>query len=127
MVGREQFVGLKLTQDEYSCIVKKAQEDRSTCWKSGKENLSAYIRKCVLSASGYEKEIRIKKEVDALTYQVRKIGVNINQAVKRINADFYSIETTEALQESLDKVNRSLTELIDRLEEIDGSNKTDEY
>lgn len=127
MINRERFIGTKLTQKEYEYIAKKAEKDTETCWKSGRKNISAYVRKCLLQSSGFEKEIRMKKELESLTYQVRKIGVNINQAVKKINANFYDVQTTETLHNELEQVNEKMQELLEKLEQINGSNKADEH
>ena len=51
MVKRDREIGLKLTQDEYEHISRMAENDADTRWKSGKKNLSAYIRKCVLQST----------------------------------------------------------------------------
>ena len=127
MVKRDREIGLKLTQDEYEHISRMAENDADTRWKSGKKNLSAYIRKCVLQSTGYRREGQIKKELDRLTYQIRKIGVNVNQATKKINSNFYDIEITERLHDELKEVNRNLREFMDRLEEMNGSNEVDEH
>ena len=127
MVNRICQIGLKLTQKEYDYIVQKAQEDRGTRWRSGEKNLSAYIRKCVLYSAGFEKEKYIQEELNSLTYQIRKIGVNINQATKKINSNFYDIETTEQLHHGLREVEERLQMLIEKLEEIYGGNEVDEH
>lgn len=127
MVKRDREIGLKLTQDEYEHISRMAENDTDTRWKSGKKNLSAYIRKCLLQSTGYRRDGQIKKELDRLTYQIRKIGVNVNQATKKINSNFYDIEITERLHDELKEVNRNLREFMDRLEEMNGSNEVDEH
>lgn len=118
MVSRERFVGVKFTAVEYEHVAEMAAADRDTRYKKGRKNLSAYIRKCVLQQSGFDKELHVRKELNRLTYQIRKIGVNVNQAVKKINSGFYDAETTEKLISGLDQVNLNIDELIDKLEEI---------
>ena len=127
MVKRLRYIGLKLTDDEYDFLLKKANEDSSTCWKNGSRNISAYIRKCVLQITGFKKEIWVRKELSDLTYQVRKIGVNINQATKKINSNIYDVKTTERIYDGMEQINRSVERLIEELEKINGSNETDEY
>ncbi len=129
MVKRLRYIGLKLTQDEYEYLIKKAHEDSSTCWKNGSKNISAYIRKCVLQATGFKKELWIRKELSDLTYQIRKIGVNINQATKKINTNVYDTEVTERLHNGMEQINENVQKLIEKLEKIDGygSNETDEH
>lgn len=127
MVKRDRFIAAKLTEKEYGHVCKMAESDKDTCWKSGRKNLSAYVRKCVLQFSGYQKELQIKKELNELTYQIRKIGVNINQAVKKINVNFYDIETTERLHDGLDQIGIMLKALLEKLEATDGSHEADEH
>ncbi len=127
MTKRDHFIATKLTEKEYEYVCKMADADKDTRWRSGRKNLAAYVRKCILQFSGYQKEIQIKKELNELTYQVRKIGVNINQAVKKINVNFYDVETTERLHDGLDQVETMLKTLIQKLEATDGSHKIDEH
>lgn len=54
--------------------------------KTQEKNVSAYIRKCIFDRN--ENPATIKKELKELAYQVRKIGVNINQVVTKINAGY---------------------------------------
>ena len=64
-----------------------AERDTETKQKKTQgKNVSAYIRKCVFDRN--ENSAAIKKELKELAYQVRKIGVNINQVVTKINAGY---------------------------------------
>lgn len=114
MIKRVIVVRTRLTEAEYEYLCKKAREDKDTCSREGRENLSAYIRKCILHSSGYDKEQKLFRELNNLTYQVRKIGVNINQAVKKINTNFYEVETTEQLHEDLERVEAELRKVNER-------------
>ena len=117
MVKRLRYIGLKLTQDEYEYLIKKAHEDSSTCWKNGSKNISAYIRKCVLQATGFKKELWIRKELSDLTYQIRKIGVNINQATRKSIQMCMILRWTERLHNGMEQINENVQKLIEKLEE----------
>lgn len=108
---------------------KMAKTDHETCVKSGKENLSAYIRKCVLHESGQAKENeKLNREVRELTYQIRKIGVNINQVTKKINEGYYQAEESERLHKSLKEIEEKFESFLEALEGGEcGNHKTDEY
>ena len=83
----------------------------------------------MLQATGFKKELWIRKELSDLTYQIRKIGVNINQATKKINTNVYDTEVTERLHNGMEQINENVQKLIEKLEKIDGygSNETDEH
>lgn len=99
------FVGVRLREEEYAFLVKKADADAITRRRNGEKNLSAYIRKCALSESGYLEKEKQQRELKELIYQIRKIGVNINQATKKINSGFYDKSICFELQKELKKVN----------------------
>lgn len=119
MIVRDVFIGVLLTQKEHEFLCKKAEEDKETRCRNGKKNLSAYIRKCVLQESGYQP--RVERELKNLTYQVRKIGVNVNQAVKKINSGYYSRDVCEELLINLEEINQKFSEFSELLEEEHGS------
>lgn len=78
---------IRFTQEEYQEIVRLAEQDTGTKRKKTQEkNVSAYIRKCIFDRS--DNPASIKKELRDLSYQVRKIGVNINQVVTKVNAGY---------------------------------------
>ena len=75
------------TPEEYQEIVWLAECDSGIKRKKTQEkNVSAYIRKCIFDKN--DNPAAIKKELRDLSYQVRKIGVNINQVVTKINAGY---------------------------------------
>lgn len=106
---------LRLTPEEVQYFQEKAAQDASVHSRSGAVNLSGYIRKCALRESGYRNLERMEKERKDLTYQVRKIGVNINQAVKKINSGAGGMAAQD-LQVSLEELNRKFDTLLRRME-----------
>lgn len=125
MIQKTEIVMIRLSKKEYDFLSCRADQDQETHYKNGKRNLSGYIRKTVLERSGYRKSNR--QELKNLNFQIRKIGVNINQAAKKINSGYYDRKICEDLQNSLEELNRHFQELQERMEEQDGSNKAASY
>ena len=67
-------------------------------------------RKLLLQNAVPQKEERDLKE---LVYQIRKIGININQVTARMNAGISFLDDGEVLKNELQKVYRLLKELED--------------
>lgn len=81
---RKIVLRIRLTEKEYQKLLKMAREDLSARNKKGELNLSVFCRNKLFSEQKNKKEIQ--KELRELIFQIRKIGVNINQAVKRMNS-----------------------------------------
>lgn len=118
MIKRNVIVRVRLSEKEYRFLCQKAQEDPSTCYRSGGKNLSAYIRKCILNGSGYQIEESCIREIKNLTYQVRKIGVNINQVTRRINSGSLSSYTVQTLFDLLKQVDTRFEDMLEQLRRI---------
>ena len=122
MVERDIIVCLRLTEAEYRHIREKADQDAETRRKDGTRNLSAYMRNRVLQESGFRGDAGVERELRQLSYQVRKIGVNINQATKKINSGHWNRDVALALQEELAQVGRHMEEMKRLLKEGRGGN-----
>ena len=75
--------------------------------KSGRPSLSAYVRKHIIWSGSDPYDLR--REVRSMTFQVRKAGVNINQAVRRINAD---LSTGNEIREILASTSRTFVMMV---------------
>lgn len=76
---REYFVKARLTEGEYQRFLKRVEESTQP------DNQSEYIRSCIFS----EDPIRataIVRELKNLNYQIRKIGINVNQIAAGVNS-----------------------------------------
>lgn len=125
MMKRNMISMVRLNQKEYDFLCKMAERDKETLYKNGKKNLSGYIRKCALRECGYKSDL--KKEINELTYQVRKVGVNINQAVKKINSGYYNLDIGVELMNELKEIDQKFSEYLEALGEQNGNNKTVEH
>ena len=77
--------------------------------KTQEKNVSAYIRKCIFEQSN--NPAAIQKELKGLAYQVRKIGVNINQVAAKVNAGYATPVDMENLLFYLKKVEEEFLRL----------------
>ena len=99
---KDRRVTIRFTQDEYDYLM-DSREDKKT-------KLSSYVRNIVLSKTGHS-DVRIDRQLDALNYQVRKIGVNINQIANKLNADYGDPRDAEHAVEIMTSLNDKVEEL----------------
>ena len=89
---------------------------RKTRTKKGdKANTSAYIRKCIFLQENCP--VRLEKELKNLSYQVRKIGVNINQVVAKINAGYGNQIDIYNLEKALEQIKHEMKTLNEKVED----------
>ncbi|MFR0990131.1 MAG: plasmid mobilization relaxosome protein MobC [Anaerobutyricum hallii] len=101
---------IRLTEKEYELLQHRAANDSETKTKKGsKANTSAYIRKCIFSQE--HDSVSLKKELKNLSYQVRKIGVNINQVVAKINAGYGNQTDIYNLEKALSQIESEVENL----------------
>lgn len=120
---------IRLSEKEYDQLKKKIVESEEWKFKystkEGSVNISAYIRDALFCKE--KEEIRYYRELKNLTYQIRKIGVNINQVTAKINSGYRNVDSVFYLQKCLSQVDGEVRSLIEKLEEDRGNHKVDEY
>lgn len=96
-------LNIRLTEKELEYL-KKCSENSDCRFKNGRDNFSDYLRSLLFVASGYRDEAYLKQLRD-LQFEVRKIGININQIAKKINSGYigYSDDLAE-LKEYLSRI-----------------------
>lgn len=90
------IINFRVTEEEYAKIKKKTE-------RAGirNQNVSEYVRRQVLGAEyPYLKE----KLLRSMNYQIRKIGVNINQIAARYNSGIYLSGDKEQLEADVKKL-----------------------
>lgn len=87
-------------------LKERAGADSDSRNKKGKENVSAYCRKLLFS--GHTGRKSSVQELRELNFQIRKIGVNINQAAKRMNSGYGQTGDGLLLLTELEAVERLL-------------------
>lgn len=61
--------------------------------------------------------VRLEKELKNLSYQVRKIGVNINQVVAKINAGYGNQIDIYNLEKALEQIKHEMKTLNEKVED----------
>lgn len=108
---KDRKITFRVTQEEYTLIDEmKKTETRFTY--GGRWDMSAYIRNLVLSQTG-KKDVRVDMELKDLNYQVRKIGVNINQIAHRLNSNIGDMRDAEYVVELMKELKAILKGLKD--------------
>ena len=129
MSRRNIIYTIRFTEKERRELEKKIKENDEWKFKygtkEGRVNIAAYIRD-VLFRRELE-EIRYYRELKNLTYQIRKIGVNINQVAAKINSGYKNQDSVFYLQKNLSQVEEEVKKLIEKLEEDHVNHKTDEH
>ena len=120
---------IRFSEKEWNLLDKKIREDDKWKFKYGAKkssvNVSAYIREKIFREE--MEEIIYYRELKNLTYQIRKIGVNINQVAAKINSGHRNQDSVFYLQKSLSQVEEEVKKLIEKLEEERGNHKADEH
>lgn len=124
---KELVLRLRVTKEEYDFLTEQAEKNEETNHRNGSKNLSAYLRRTVLQRSGYHTEEKLQRELKELVYQIRKIGVNINQATKQLNTEYRTMEAANRLEESMELVKMQLHEIRQELKKQYGDHKDDEH
>ena len=87
MSRREIRYTVRLSEQEYQQLKKKILENNEWIFKYGTKkdrvNISAYIRDILFREEKEERQYY--RELKNLNFQIRKIGVNINQVAAKIN------------------------------------------
>lgn len=124
-MGRIVTIKVRFTREEYDLLEQMAEQDPETKRRSGSKNRSAYIRKCIFQAS-YPARLDLKKELKDLKFQIRKIGVNINQVAAKGNSSYVTESDLKVLREALHMVEIQFLEMIRKIEETYGDYKDSE-
>lgn len=106
---------VRFTEEEYTELIKMLESEREKNHTSHKPNVSDIIRRQTFAS--HLRTVYLEKELHNLTYQIRKIGVNINQITKKINAGFYHSNDIIELQNNLTKIQTKFDDVIKKLNE----------
>lgn len=104
---------IRLTKSEKEEIEGKSKE----LFPQSKDNLSRYIRYCLFNFDSGDNILMVKKELKEIKYQIRKIGVNINQIAKVANETDYIyqkefIEITRQLLIKTEEMDKKISTLL---------------
>ncbi|MBQ6393062.1 MAG: plasmid mobilization relaxosome protein MobC [Eubacterium sp.] len=108
---KERRITLRLSGNEYSKLLAMAAGDPDCMMKkSGRASVSSYIRKHVFYSGNHPENL--KEEIRNLNYQVRKAGININQAVHRINAGIGSRKDIDTICSNQSRIEELLSRIL---------------
>lgn len=120
MQRRNIYLNIRLTEEEYRELFERAGKEKENWNKTGTRNVSRYCRSLLFAEEAKEK--RKNQDLRELVFQVRKIGVNINQAVKRLNSMQIMQGDTVFLLEELERVEELLAEYREMYRKDKGGN-----
>ena len=107
---KEKYIGIRLSEKEYQMVKSEAERDPDCRSKSGTINISKFIRNRVLMPE--RNAIRVERKMEDLIFQIRKIGINIHQATRKMDSEFGELSDIQVLQEEQKKIENLLKELI---------------
>lgn len=105
MKKRTEKVRIRLTPDELAHLKKCSAESKTAKFDNGKENFSEYLREKLLESSGYKNSM-MEQQLRDIRYELRKIGTNINQVTKKINAGFGTLNDLVEIEKSQQQIIR---------------------
>lgn len=105
---RSENIRVRLTEEEKAHLIRCARLSDKRFKKSHDVNLSEYIRSLLLSNTHYVSEHEIKKLLKDLNYELRKIGVNVNQIAHKFNGNIGSESDLVALKKYLTEVEEQI-------------------
>lgn len=123
---REVIVPVRFSKEEYQYLREKAGEKPEAHFRNGGVNFSKFLRGMILEASG-QKGSWLKAELRNISYQIRKIGVNVNQIAKKINSGYRGKEEAGRLEEHLRSIEQDFERLLEKLEEGYGYDNADAH
>ena len=100
---KDKRLNFRLTSDEFEHLKKVATKFKS-------ENLSKFIREMLLDKTGY-RSAELALELYQIRREIRKIGININQATRRMNSGIGTWEDIELLLSHQQKIDEMMDEL----------------
>lgn len=107
---KEKYIGIRLSEKEYQMVKSEAERDLDCRSKSGTINISKFIRNRVLMPE--RNAIRVERKMEDLIFQIRKIGINIHQATRKMESEFGELSDIQVLKEEQKKIEDLLKELI---------------
>lgn len=114
---RTEKIRIRLTIEELEYLKQCMKEDDGAKFHNGKENLSGYVRDRLLSNIGYRNKA-LEKQNENLNYELRKIGVNVNQIARKINAGFGSRQDITDLFSYLNIIEQMLEDYQKKVSEL---------
>lgn len=115
MAFRENKISFRVSEDENRALIKAAEMPDA----SGRryKDMSEFIRETLFSRTGNQ-SMMIKMQLAELLYETNKIGVNINQAVKKMNAGYGTANDVKLLLDGQEKLYEAVEEYKEMVESL---------
>lgn len=97
---------IRVTPSEREYLEKCAAETEGIRSKNGIPILSEYLRALIFSRSGLRDE-ETMRQLRGIRYELRKIGVNVNQIARKINSGFGDHRDVRELKEYLKRIEKA--------------------
>ncbi len=110
-------IRLRLSPEELDYLMLCMEKENASTSCGGRKNLSAFVREKLLTNIGYRNK-RLQEQNDSLSYELRKIGVNLNQIARKMNAGFGRPQDVTDLLSYLDSIERLLQTYIEQTESL---------
>lgn len=110
MERRTEKVRIRLTPEELEHLKKCSSSFTEGRFQNGGENFSAYLREKLLKESSY-KNVQLERQLGNLRYELRKIGVNVNQIARKINSGFGTPGDLTELRQHMDHIEHAISRL----------------
>lgn len=117
------IIQVRFRQSEYEYL-KRRSEMKDASGRDYK-SFSEFVREILLSENGYHSPF-LKYQLADLRYEIHKIGVNINQVTKKINAGFGTQNDLAVLEKSLAELKEKFIEYEEKVSSY-GNNKIDAH
>lgn len=97
--NRDQRLNVRLRATEYKAFLERYEG-------SGEKSISDYIRRCIFS-DDLAKSQALIRELHQTNYQIRKIGVLINQIAHKVNAGYaFSRGNENTILDKFDEIDK---------------------
>lgn len=103
MKRRTEYIRVRLTPEELEQLMETMAKEDGLGSYGGQKNISEYVRRKIFSETDYRNQL-LKLQHENIRYELRKIGTNINQVTRKINAGFGSPEDLIYLQSEIKKL-----------------------
>lgn len=103
------IVKARLTQNEYNSFLEKVQDSARP------DNRSEYIRECIFS-DDLKHSVAVARELKNLNYQIRKIGVLINQIAAGVNRGIVFRGDAEVIVKKQKEIENMLQDFPQKIE-----------
>lgn len=117
MGKKNKFIGIRVSEEEYNRLKELAIDTPEGRNRNGTLNLAGYIRSRVFAAAGI-KNTSLISNVKDLNYEIRKLGVNVNQIARKMNSGIGTERDIEVLRIKLERIEQLIAYYTNEVNQI---------